>query len=90
MSSAPKTIALAAMKSAITFEPHVTASLLEISLPGVAINPANAISDTVSMRRYGFSVFPMPGVGHFPMMEKPKDFNGLLLKAIDKIGGLNQ
>ena len=90
MSSAPKTIALAAMKSAITFEPNVTASLLEIRLPGVAINPAGANSDTVSMRRYGFSVFPMQAVGHFPMMEKPEDFNGLLQKAIDKIGGLNQ
>jgi pimeloyl-ACP methyl ester carboxylesterase len=88
MSSAPKTIALATMKSAITFEPNVTASLLEVNVPGVAITPARVITDTVSMRRYGFSVFPMPGVGHFPMMEKPEDFNKLLLKAIDKIGGL--
>ena len=90
LSSAPKAIALSAMKSAITFEPTVTTSLLEIGLPGIAINPASAISDTVSMRRYGFSVFSMPGVGHFPMMEKPEDFNVLLLKAIDRINQLTR
>ena len=60
------------MRPAITFEPKLTASLLEIGLPGVAINPASATADTVSMRRFAFSVFPMASVGHFPMMENMK------------------
>jgi pimeloyl-ACP methyl ester carboxylesterase len=34
------------------------------------------------MRRCGVEVVLMPEVGHFPMLEKPEDFNACLLRAI--------
>jgi pimeloyl-ACP methyl ester carboxylesterase len=87
MSSAPPDIALAAMRSAITNDRKITEDLRELKLQVIAINPAQPPGDSASMKPYGVKVVPMPGVGHFLMMERPDEFNKLLFEAIDKILG---
>jgi pimeloyl-ACP methyl ester carboxylesterase len=85
MSAAPPAIALAAMESAMSCEPEVTAAVMELGLPAIAINGDDPPTDVESMGRHGFDVVLMPRVGHFPMMEAPERFNGLLGEAISKL-----
>ena len=85
MSSAPPTVALGAMESAMSFDREIPRALQELKLPVVAINPDDRPTDVASMERYGVEVVIMSGVGHFLMMEDPERFNALLKKAIDKL-----
>lgn len=85
MSSAPPDIAIDALKSALTYDRKVTVALDELKLPTIAINPDRAGTDTLSLKRYGVNTVVMPGVGHFPMLEKPDEFNRLLFKAVEEL-----
>ena len=85
MSAAPPDVAIEAAESVWNFWPKLTAALLELRLPIVAINPDHPPTDIESMQRYGVEVVLMPRVGHFLMMEDPKRFNELLLNAIDRL-----
>jgi pimeloyl-ACP methyl ester carboxylesterase len=85
MSSAPPTVALGALESALSYSREMRRALHELELPVIAINPDNAPTDTSSMQRSGVEVILMPGVGHFLMMEDPERFNGLLGTAIGKL-----
>lgn len=87
MSSAPPDIALASMRSSITNDRKVTAALEKLKLPLIAINPSEPPTDIASMTKYGAKVVLMPGAGHFPMLEKPAEFNRLLFEAIDGLAG---
>jgi pimeloyl-ACP methyl ester carboxylesterase len=84
MSSAPPTVALGALESALNYSREMSRVLQELKLPVVAINPDNTLTDMASMERYGVQVVIMPGVGHFLMMEDPNRFNQLLSTVIDK------
>ena len=79
MSSAPPRIALSAMEAAMTYGRRVPAMLQQLRLPFLAINPGTPATDVSSLRRYRIDVALIPGVGHFPMMEAPQEFNNLLL-----------
>ena len=59
-------------------------TLEELKLPVIAINDARRPTDVASLERYGVQAIIMPGVGHFLMMENPKEFNLLLKKALTK------
>lgn len=85
MSSAPPAVALSAVYYAMSYSRQVVATLHELKLPVIAINPDNAPTDTASMQRNGVEVMIMPGVGHFVMMEDPERLNGLLRTAIDRL-----
>lgn len=85
MSAAPSDVALDALRSAITYDRKVTVALDAIKLPVIAINPDSPATDTVSLKKYGIKTIIMPGVGHFPMLEKPEEFNRLLFKAIEEL-----
>ena len=87
MASAPPTVALGAMESALHYSREMPRALQELKLPVVAINPDDAPTDMESMERYGIEVIIMPGVGHFLMMEEPERFNGLLRAAVEKLVG---
>ena len=78
MASAQREIALGALEATWNYGRNVPAVLSELQLPIVSINPQDSATDIESMRRHGVDVVLMPGVGHFPMMEKPQEFNALL------------
>lgn len=90
MSSAQPDIAIDALKSAITYDRKVTIALDELKLPVIAINPDRPGTDTLSLKKYGVKTVVMPGVGHFPMLEKPDEFNRLLFKAIEDLTNKSQ
>ncbi len=85
MSSAPPDIAIGALKSAMTYDQKVTVALDELDLPVIAINPDKPATDSLSMKKYGVKTIIMHNVGHFPMLEKPDEFNLVLSKAIEEI-----
>jgi pimeloyl-ACP methyl ester carboxylesterase len=78
MSSAPPRVALDAMRYAISNERAAAAGLRELALPAAAINPEDGHTDAESLARYGVLAVLVPGVGHFPMLEKPAAFNRVL------------
>ena len=85
MSSAPPDIAIGSLRSAITYDRKVTVALDALDLPVIAINPDRPITDSLSMKKYGIKTIIMHNVGHFPMLEKPDEFNKVLSKAIEEI-----
>ena len=85
MSSAPPAIALDALVYTLNYSRRMPQTLKELKLPVIAINDTRRPTDLASMKRHGVEVLIMPGVGHFLMMEKPKDFNLLIKTAISKI-----
>jgi pimeloyl-ACP methyl ester carboxylesterase len=82
MAAAPPGVALPAMAAAWTFGGNVPALLAALRLPLVAINPDDSGTDVESLGRFGIDVMPMPGVGHFPMLEDPQAFNDRLVDAV--------
>jgi pimeloyl-ACP methyl ester carboxylesterase len=90
MSSAPPHIAIDALKSAITYDRKVTAALDDLKLPAIAINPDRPGTDTLSLKKYGVKTVVMAGVGHFPMLEKPDQFNQILFNAVEELARKSQ
>lgn len=84
MSSAPPEIAIPALEHAFGNEPAVLAALPALTVPIVAINPADGHTHAASLSAYGVTTVLMPGVGHFPMLEAPDAFNELLERTIDR------
>jgi pimeloyl-ACP methyl ester carboxylesterase len=83
IASAPKEIALPALEATWNYARDVPAVLAEVRLPVIAINAEDADTDIESMRRCDVEVIVMPRVGHFPMLEDPRAFNGSLGRAIE-------
>jgi pimeloyl-ACP methyl ester carboxylesterase len=79
---APKAIALEALEATWNYARKVPARLAELHRPVLAINREDSQTDMESMRRCGVDVVLMPGIGHFPMLEKPEEFNACLLQAV--------
>jgi len=90
MSSAPEGIAVPALEATWDHGPSVPGILAELRLPVVTINAASPPTDTSSMRRNGVEVLLMPGAGHFPMLERPREFNLCLSQAIQRISSRRQ
>ena len=90
MASAPKEIALAAMYSAVTNGREIPAALAQLKLPTIAINPDRPPTDFESLKRHGVEVVLMSGVGHFPMMEDPGQFNRVLGSVIDRLHAMDK
>lgn len=82
ISSAPRQIALCALEATWNYAREVPAVLSRLKLPVVAINSQAWQTDIESMRRHGVDVISMPDVGHFPMMERPQEFNAHLKKIV--------
>jgi pimeloyl-ACP methyl ester carboxylesterase len=85
MASAPPAIALSALESSFNHSRQITKNLLEVKMPVTAINSDRAPTDTASMQRYGVQVVIMHGLGHFLMMEDPKQFNDVLEGVIERM-----
>jgi pimeloyl-ACP methyl ester carboxylesterase len=85
MAGAPRDIALAAMRSAVTHQPHVLVALAELKLPVIAINPESPASNEASLARHGVRLVTVAETGHFPMLERPREFNRRLGQALEML-----
>ncbi|ASQ91736.1 3-oxoadipate enol-lactonase [Prosthecochloris sp. GSB1] len=87
MSSAPKSIALNAFRDYL--ERLVNGESAEkfknIHVPVISINARFWPTDLEANRKHikDYKLFYIEGTGHFPMMEKPGDFNRLLKEALE-------
>jgi pimeloyl-ACP methyl ester carboxylesterase len=70
------------MERAVGNDVRIRPLLERLTAPVVAINPASRSTDTEALGRHGVQVVPMPGVGHFLMLEDPGIFNRLLGETI--------
>lgn len=89
MSSAPKEIALSAFKNYLGQYVTGEAAIVfnDITVPVVSINARLWPTAPEENRRHikNYKLLYIEGTGHFPMLEKPKEFNMLLKKAINSI-----
>jgi pimeloyl-ACP methyl ester carboxylesterase len=87
MSLAPPEVAVASMVSLMKMDlaPVVAAT----HVPVVAINSDTTPTDEARIRKSlpTFRAIVMENTGHFLMMEKPQEFNPILLREIDAIAG---
>ena len=89
MSSAPKEIALNAFRNYL--DKYVTGEAAivfkDVTIPVVSINARlwPTASEKNSRHIKNYQLFYIEETGHFPMLEKPEEFNMLLKKAINAI-----
>ena len=82
IAAAAPDVARAAMASSLAYAGEVPGALRELNVPVVAINAMDAPTDIDALKRHGVDVVLMPGVGHFPMLERPEAFNGILASVV--------
>jgi len=82
MSAAPKEVAVSALESLADYDEAV--ALAAIKAPLRLINADRWPTDLAAARKYkpDVQLAVMPGVGHFPMLEDPAEFNRLLERAL--------
>ena len=85
MSSAPPNIALASFRSLFKFDE--AANFDKINLPVRFINSAKYPTNLEAAKRHikDFDLITIKGVGHFPMLEKPEEFNKVLEETINNL-----
>jgi pimeloyl-ACP methyl ester carboxylesterase len=89
MSSAPQEVALSAFRNYMGQYVNGEASEVfeNITIPVVSINarlwPTNPDANKKHIQTY--NLFYIEDTGHFPMLEKPKEFNTLLTEALEYI-----
>jgi pimeloyl-ACP methyl ester carboxylesterase len=83
MSLAPPEVAIASMAALMKLD--LAPVVAEIRMPVVAINSDSTPTDEARIRKTlpSFRAVVMPRTGHFLMMEKPEQFNPILLKEIE-------
>lgn len=93
MSSAPKEIAVNAFRHYVGQYVTGEAALVfkDITIPVVSINAGLWPTNPEENRKYikNYHLFYIEGTGHFPMLEKPEEFNILLKKALNIIESEN-
>lgn len=89
MSSAPQELALSAFHQYLGMyvRGEVGSRFEGIDAPFYGINSPAWPTDVEANRRHmkSFDVFIIQGTGHFPMLEKPEEFNALLTKTLEAI-----
>jgi pimeloyl-ACP methyl ester carboxylesterase len=83
MSSAPPDIGIGALQEYFSYD-HVSA-LKDLEIPIVCINSDKWPTNVEAGQRHAisFELKPMPGIGHFVMMEDPDKFNKLLTETVN-------
>lgn len=80
---------IGAMKAIIDYSPGETAKLGQLKLKLNLLNSDANKTDTASLRQAtgaSYRVFPIHATGHYPMIEKPAEFNRILQQVLDSIG----
>ena len=85
MSAAPKEVALSALENLADYDE--AAALAAIKAPLRLINADRWPTDLAAARKYkpDVQLAVMPGLGHFPMLEDPAEFNRLLERALKEL-----
>lgn len=82
MSSMPESVAIPALEATWNHARVVGSLLAELRVPVIAINSTRTHTDAASLARRGVDVMLMSEVGHFPMLEQPRQFNARLADAL--------
>jgi pimeloyl-ACP methyl ester carboxylesterase len=82
MAATPREVALGSLRYARNRQPPILAALPAIKVPIVAINPDTGPTDSKSMREYGVETILLEGVGHFAMIEDPRQLNAVLATVL--------
>lgn len=87
MASAPKNVAMSAFENLFNYSTRMEEILKTIDLPFYAINSDKYPTQIEENRKYvkSFEAKIIEGIGHFPMLENPDLFNGLLIETINDI-----
>jgi pimeloyl-ACP methyl ester carboxylesterase len=82
MAAAPKDVALSALESLVDYDE--AAALAAVKVPLRLINTDRWPTDLAAARKQkpDVQLAVMPGLGHFPMLEDPAEFNRLLERAL--------
>ena len=86
MAAAPRDVAIPALEQAIANHGPMLERLPLLAAELVAINAADGRTDVEGLRRHGIRTVPVPGVGHFPMLEDEAGFNRVLSEVLDGLG----
>lgn len=63
---------------------HCLEKIREYKTPGFLINSDRTASDIDGLEKMGFKIEIIKGTGHFPMLEKPAEFNKVLRRLLYK------
>ncbi len=89
MSSAPPEVAISALEeyTGTIADRKIISVFKEVKAPVICINadqwPMNVDANRRCIKSYDFKI--MKGVGHFPMLERPDEFNKLLQSSVKEI-----
>jgi len=85
MAAAPKEVALSALDNLIDYDE--AAALAAVRVPLRLINADRWPTDLAAARKHkpDVQLAVMPGLGHFPMLEDPAEFNRLLERALKEL-----
>jgi len=81
------TIAVTSLESLFEYTPREAQKLSMLKQKLYLINSGNTPTDTVALSETGagFEVLEIEGTGHYPMIEKPGEFNQLLKIVLDQV-----
>lgn len=84
VSASPKETSIAALRS--VFDYDVASAIRNVKAPVVAVNSDRSPTRVEENRNFcrQFDVILMKNVGHWPMLERPREFDDLLQQAIDR------
>jgi pimeloyl-ACP methyl ester carboxylesterase len=85
MAAAPPAIALDVAVSSLSNGRAIPGLLRELQAPVVAINTGWLRPDVGSLRRHGVESLVLADLGHFPMLEEPTRFNGVLREVVNRL-----
>ncbi len=85
--SADSLAAIGSIQSLIDYAPKETVQLSSLSQKLYLINSNATPTDTVGLNETGveYEIIDIDSTGHYPMIEKPDDFNRLLKLVVEKI-----
>lgn len=88
MSAAPPAIAMPALLG--LFAMDYSAAVADLDVPILALNSTGHPTDEAAIRKLEprFRLVPLEGVGHFPMIEAPAEFNRVLGRIMEAWAGL--
>lgn len=85
MAAAPPVIAISAMRNLLLHELRPTLNKLKVPLWCLDANQNPIDFQSWKFYKPGYTAVVMQGVGHFLFLENPTEFNGELLKLIDRM-----
>jgi pimeloyl-ACP methyl ester carboxylesterase len=90
---ADSTVAISALEGLLKYQQQERTVLQQLTLPLKLVNSDANPVDTMALAKFcrsGFQVFYVPSTGHYPMIEKPEEFNRALQNAINSIPNRNE